>query len=149
MDAKKQIEKLLGKPISPATYYRIKRAMTNSNLPINKENLRVVCAVKVECKKHRIPLEIGLSYYSQMDICENIKGMDLYNTLMFFTNHKPHRTTVMRWFDDGFNPKKFYNRVEISKILLHALIYNLRGLNNVTKQKSNRSCTLPTQKAKY
>ncbi|MFM6285778.1 MAG: hypothetical protein ACKPCK_13540 [Dolichospermum sp.] len=126
------------------------RVMTANNLPINKGNLEVVAGIKLECKKHRIPLEMGINYYSQITKIETtLTGKNLFDYLVRITNYKPHRTTILRWFDGNFNNQKTYHQDVISRVLLHALIYNLRTNNYASKQESNRSSTISTKKAKY
>ena len=136
MKYKKYLEKNLGNSISNATYYRIKMIMKNQNLDFSKSNLELVANLKIELKKHRIPLEIGLSYYLKIaDRYEKISGIDLYSYLKKLTN--AHRTTIIRWIDD-FNPDKIYQS-ELSKIMLSAFIYLIRRQKNATNKKSNRS----------
>ncbi len=147
MNTKKQLEKYLTRKISDSTYFRIKRVMSENNLPLTTANLEVVATIKNECTKHRTPFELGLSYYLKIANIEvKINGVELYQYLQKITNHKPYRTTIVRWFDGSFNPDKTYQTSELSKVLLHAFLYNLRNKNNVTQQKSTRKCEIPSEK---
>ena len=123
--------------------------MSENHLPITRANLEVIATIKNECTKHRIPLEIGLSYYlKSANIQVSITGKDLYQHLQETTNYTPHRTTIIRWFVGNFNPDKTYQSSEISKVLLSAFLYNLRNKNHAAQQKSDRSGTLSNQKIK-
>lgn len=122
--------------------------MVKNNLPITTANLEVVARIKTECRKHRIPLEVGLNYYLEIANIQQSKvtGKQLYEYLQKLTI--AHRTTIIRWFDCGFNPDKIYSPSDLSKILLHALMYILRKKNNDSQQKSNRSGALSSEKIK-
>lgn len=149
MDPKKHFEKHLTRKISDRTWYRVKALMVKHNLPIIKDNLMVVATLKRESTRHRIPLDITLSYYLKVaNIDSKIKGDRLYQYLQVLTNYTPHRTTIIRWFEGSFDPNKIYQSSELSKVLLSASLYNLRNKNNATEQKSNRSGQISTQKIK-
>jgi len=149
MIAKKLFEKCLTRKISDRTWYRVKAIMATHNLPINKDNLMVVATLKREATRHRIPLETSLSYYLKVaNIQAKIKGDQLYQYLQMLTNHAPHRTTIIRWFEGSFDPDKVYRQSELSKVLLSAFLYNLRNKNNATEQKPNRSSQISVQKTK-
>lgn len=133
MNAKKHFEKHLNRKISDSTYFRIKRVMTENNLPITRDNLEVLATIKTECTKRRIPLEIGLTYYLKTaNIQTSLTGKKLFEYVQHITHNKPHRITITRWFTTGYNPEKIYTTVEISKILLNAFLYNLRSAKNGT-----------------
>lgn len=147
MNHKKLLEKHLKRKISDSTYFRIKRVMCDNNLPITRENLEVVASIKRVCVKHRITLEIGLTYYLKTaNIQTSLTGKKLFEYVQNLTHNKPHRITITRWFDGGYKPEKIYTTVEISKVLLSAFLYNLRTKNNDTQQKSDRSGTLSSKK---
>jgi len=149
MIAKKEFEKHLASKISDRTWYRVKAVMADHNLPINKENLMVVATLKREATRHRIPLEVSLSYYLKTaNIQAKIKGDQLYNYLQVLTNYTPHRTTIIRWFNGDFDPDKLYRQSELSKVLLSAFLYNLRNKNHVVKQKPDRSSQVSGKKIK-
>jgi hypothetical protein len=149
MDPKKQLEKHLTRKISDRTWYRVKAIMATHNLPINKDNLMVVATLKRESTRHRIPLETSLSYYLKTaNIQAKIKGDQLYQYLQMLTNHSPHRTTIIRWFEGDFDPSKVYQSSELSKVLLSAFLYNLRNKNHVVKQKPNRSSQISGKETK-
>jgi hypothetical protein len=149
MIAKKQFEKHLAHKISDRTWYRIKAIMATHNLPINKDNLMVVATLKLESTRHRMPLNVTLSYYLKTaNIQAKIKGDQLYNYLQLLTNYCPHRTTIVRWFEGSFDPDKVYRQSELSKVLLSAFLYNLRNKNHVVKQKPNRSSQISGEKIK-
>jgi hypothetical protein len=149
MIAKKQFEKHLTHKISDRTWYRVQALMLEHNLPINKDNLMVVATLKRESTRHRIPLETSLSYYLKTaNIEAKINGDQLYQYLQRLTNYAPHRTTIIRWFNGDFDPKKVYQSTELSKVLLSAFLYNLRNKNHVVEQKSNRSCQISGKKTK-
>jgi len=149
MDPKKQFEKHLAHKISDRTWYRVKALMLTHNLPINKENLMVVATLKRESTRHRIPLDITLTYYLKTaNIETKIKGDQLYQYLQLLTNYAPHRTTIIRWFEGNFDPDKLYRQSELSKVLLSAFLYNLRIKKNATQQESDRSSALSNQKAR-
>jgi hypothetical protein len=131
MNQKNQFEKFLTHKISDRTWYRVKSLMVANNLPINKDNLMVVATLKSESTRHRIPLNITLTYYlKSANIQAKIKGDALYQYLQNLTNFTPHRTTIVRWFDGSYNPDKTYQASEISKVLLSAFLYNLRNKNH-------------------
>jgi hypothetical protein len=148
MNQKKQFEKFLTHKVSDRTWYRVKRLMVENNLPINKDNLMVVATLKLESTRHRIPLETSLTYYlKSANIQAKITGKALYEYLQILTNFTPHRTTIIRWFGGSFNPDKTYQSSELSKVLLSAFLYNLRGKNNhATQQKPDRSGKISNQK---
>ena len=148
MNQKKQFEKFLTHKVSDRTWYRVKRLMVENNLPINKDNLMVVATLKLEYTRHRIPLETSLTYYlKSANIQAKITGKALYEYLQILTNFTPHRTTIIRWFDGSYNPEKTYQSSELSKVLLSAFLYNLRGKNNhATQQKPDRSGKISNQK---
>ena len=105
--------------------------MSENHLPITRANLEVIATIKNECTKHRIPLEIGLSYYLKIaNIQATITGKALYQYLQLLTNYTPHRTTIVRWLDGSYSPDKIYQSSEISKVLLSAFLYNLRNKNH-------------------
>jgi hypothetical protein len=147
MNQKKQFEKFLTHKVSDSTWYRVKRLMVANNLLINKDNLMVVATLKLESTRHRIPLETSLTYYLKTaNIHAKITGKALYEYLQELTNYTPHRTTIIRWFNGSYSPDKVYQSSELSKILLSAFLYNLRGKNHATQQKPDRSGTLSNQK---
>jgi len=149
MDPKKHFEKCLTHKISDRTWYRVKALMVEHNLPINKDNLMVVATLKRESTRHRMPLNVALSYYLKVTNIEaKIKGDQLYAYLQLLTNYSPHRTTIIRWFDGSFDPDKLYRQSELSKILLAAFLYNLRKKNHATEQKSNRSGQISTKQSR-
>jgi hypothetical protein len=149
MIAKKVFEKHLAHKISDRTWYRVKAIMADHNLPINKDNLMVVATLKRESTRHRMPLNITLSYYLKVaNIETRIKGDQLYNYLQLLTSYRPHRTTIIRWFEGDFDPNKLYRQSELSKVLLSAFLYNLRNKNHVVKQKSDRISQISGQKIK-
>jgi hypothetical protein len=149
MDPKKQFEKCLSSKISDRTWYRVKAIMATHNLPINKDNLMVVATLKRESTRHRMPLEITLSYYLKTaNIESRIKGDQLYQYLQMLTNHSPHRTTIIRWFEGNFDPNKNYQSSELSKVLLSAYLYNLRNKNHATQQKPNRSSQISAKQTR-
>ena len=145
MNHKKQFEKFLKTSISDRSWGRIKALMSKHNLTINKDNLQVMATLKIESLRHKIPLETSLIYYlKSANIEVKIKGDLLYQYLQELTDYTPHRTTIIRWFDGCFDPNKTYVSSELSKVLLHAFLYNLRGnKNHATQQKSDRSGALP------
>ena len=109
----------------------------------------VVATLKRESTRHRIPLDITLTYYlKSANIETKIKGDQLFAYLQQLTNYTPHRTTIIRWFEGSFDPDKLYRQPELSKVLLSAFLYNLRIKNHVVKQESDRSSALSSQKAK-
>ena len=109
----------------------------------------VVATLKREATRHRIPLETSLSYYLKVaNIESKIKGDQLYAYLQLLTNYRPHRTTIIRWFNGDFDPDKLYRQSELSKVLLSAFLYNLRNKNHATKQKPDRSSQISVQKTK-
>jgi len=149
MIAKKLFEKCLTHKISDRTWYRIKAIMATHNLPINKDNLMVVATLKRESTRHRIPLDIAISYYLKVaNIDSKIKGDQLYQYLQLLTNWTPHRTTIIRWFNGDFDPNKVYQSSQLSKVLLSAFLYNLRNKNHATEQKPDRSSQISAQKIK-
>ena len=124
--------------------------MVENNLPINKDNLMVVATLKLESTRHRIPLLTSLTYYlKSANIQAKITGKALYEYLQELTNYTPHRTTIIRWFDGSYNPEKTYQSSELSKVLLSAFLYNLRGKNHATEQKPDRSGQISVDKAKH
>lgn len=130
MNGKKQLEKYLKCKISDRTYFRIISVMRDLNIAITRDNLEVIAIIKVECKKHRIPLKIGLSYYLKIaDIQIKMSGKELYFYLKNITK-TAHRTTIIRWFKNDFHPEKIYNSFEISKVLIHSFLYIIRSKNN-------------------
>ena len=150
MDPKKQFEKHLTSKISDRTWYRVKAIMLTHNLPINKENLMVVATLKRESTRHRMSLDITLSYYLKVASIEaKIKGDQLYQYLQLVTNYSPHRTTITRWFEGSFDPSKVYQSSELSKVLLSAFLYNLRSRNNVVKQESNRVSQISVKQTRH
>ena len=108
----------------------------------------VVATLKLESTRHRIPLETSLTYYlKSANIQAKITGKALYEYLQILTNFTPHRTTIIRWFDGSYNTEKTYQSSELSKVLLSAFLYNLRGKNNhATQQKPDRSGKISNQK---
>ena len=107
----------------------------------------VVATLKREATRHRIPLEVSLSYYLKTaNIDSKIRGDQLYQYLQMLTNHAPHRTTIIRWFESNFDPNKVYQSSELSKVLLSAYLYNLRNKKNATEQKPDRSSQVSGQK---
>jgi hypothetical protein len=149
MIGKKHFEKCLTRKISDRTWYRVQALMLEHNLPINKDNLLVVATLKRESTRHRMPLNVTLSYYLKVaNIEAKIKGDQLYQYLQLLTNYTPHRTTIIRWFNGDFDPNKIYQSSELSKVLLSAFLYNLRNKNHATEQKSNRSGQISGKKTK-
>lgn len=148
MNHKKQFEKFLKNPISDRSWGRVKALMIKHNLTINKDNLQVMATLKIESARHKIALETSLIYYLKTaNIQAKITGKALYEYLQILTNFTPHRTTIIRWFDGSYNPEKTYQSSELSKVLLSAFLYNLRGKNNhATQQKPDRSGKISNQK---
>ena len=148
MNHKKQLERCLNRKISDRTYFRIQRVMRENDLSITRDNLKNVAAIKTECRKHRIPLEIGLLYYLKIANIQTqtLTGKKLFEYVEFVTQYKPHRITITRWFEGGYKPEKIYNSVEVSKIMLNTFLYNIRRRNNGTQQKSNRSSKISAKK---
>jgi hypothetical protein len=131
MDEKKRFQLYLKRKISDSSWFRVKRLMVKYDLEVTKTNLEIVAKLKLESMLHKIPLETSLIYYLESaNIQVSITGKDLYQHLQELTNYTPHRTTIIRWFDGSYNPDKTYQASEISKVLLSAFLYNLRGKNH-------------------
>ena len=132
MNQKKQFEKFLKNPISDRSWGRVKALMIKHNLTINKDNLQVMASLKIESARHKMSLETSLTYYLKTaNIQAKITGKALYEYLQALTDYAPHRTTIIRWFDGQYNPDKLYQTSELSKVLLSAFLYNLRGKHHV------------------
>jgi hypothetical protein len=131
MNHKKQFEKFIKSPISDRSWGRVKALMIKHNLTINRDNLQVMATLKIESARHKISLETSLIYYlKSANIQAKITGKALYQHLQILTNFTPHRTTIIRWFDGQYNPDRVYQSSELSKVLLSAFLYNLRGKNH-------------------
>ena len=150
MNEKKQFVKYLKQKISDRTWYRVKWLMVKHDIAITKTNLEIIAKLKKESRLHRMSFELVIIFYLKTANIEvSMTGKELYQYLQKLTNFTPHRTTIVRWFDGSFNPDKTYQTSELSKVLLHAFLYNLRNKNHATEQKPDRSGTLSTDKVRH
>lgn len=139
MDNKKTYEKFLGKRISDRTWARDKALMKGYGLSISKENLKKFADVKNQSLKFSIPISKSIKFFLDLNIDKPIRGIDIWHKLTDTLTDKPHRTTIRRWFPNGYQLERIYKPEEISQIILHAFIHRLRNEKNGTRKKEHRS----------
>lgn len=121
--------------------------MLEFNLVISKQNLEVLAKLKRQALCLNISLKQVLKYYFDSLKLINqrkqvyINGESLYYELQDITNHKPHKSTVIRWFKfvppiDGvrFDRNRKYESSELPLVYLSAFLYNARKTK--TKKKT-------------
>lgn len=139
MDNKKTYEKYLGKHISDRTWARDKALMKSYGLLISKENLKKFADVKNQSLKFSIPINQSIKFFLSLNVENSVRGIDIWHKINVSLKDKPHRTTICRWFPNGYQLERVYKPDEISQIILHAFIHKLRNEKNGTRKKEHRS----------
>lgn len=139
MDNKKTYEKYLGRRISDRTWARDKSLMKLYGLLISKENLKKFADIKNQSSKFSLPIAQSIKYFLFLDVGNSVRGIDVWHKINIFLDEKPHRSTINRWFPNGYQLERTYKPNEISEVILHAFIYKLRNTDNGTGKKEHRS----------
>lgn len=125
-------ETLVGR-VNDVHWWRVKKAMQASELPLNKSGFELFIALrktspryfaqyhKVKCQVTNLEPSVG----------EGVTGEQFVNLLKRL-NIKPNQSTISRWFKScgGFRAKAFYNKTVLIPIIALALIYKAKTQNN-------------------
>ena len=131
--------------ISLATWYRIKEAMKQNDLNIEKEDLKLVASIKKSFKGSNIPLAELIRGYLESTIhlrkSNGFRGDVVFLELKSITGHNCANTTITRWFknikadENGhkFSAERIYKAVELYPIYLRAYSYKSKYSNRRKK----------------
>lgn len=128
-------------PISDSSWYRIKRALRESGLEINKDNLQLIADLKRKTEYTKLSLNQLIYCHQQARDVANklvsIKGDLVYRELRKISKNKAHRVTIVRWFQsvskkDGkhFDKNRDYEAEELVPVFAAACLYAQKALSN-------------------
>jgi hypothetical protein len=120
--------------ISDRSWYRIKRALRESGLEINRENLQLIADLKRRSEYTKLSLNQLIYCHQQAQKLAQkrvlIKGDLVYKELQKLSDNKAHRTTIIRWFQsvskkDGkyFDKNRDYKASELVPVFASAYLY--------------------------
>ncbi|OKH31735.1 hypothetical protein NIES2101_41275 [Calothrix sp. HK-06] len=123
--------------VSDRTWYRIKRALRESGLEVNLENLQIVAQLKRRNEYKKLSLkQIIYCYQCARDIANKqilIQGDTAYKELRRLSGYKAHRTTIVRWFQSApkvegkhFDRTRNYKAEELVTVFASAIIYKTK-----------------------
>lgn len=123
--------------VSDRTWYRIKRTLREAGLAINRENLQLVASLKKRGEYTKLSLgQIIYCCQQAQEIAKQrvqVDGDVVYQELQRLSGFKPHRTTIIRWFQsvsrvDGkyFDRKRQYKAEELVEVFAYAFMYQTR-----------------------
>jgi hypothetical protein len=137
-DAKKYFELHFGSRISDSSWYRLKRVLRDCRMEITLENLQTVASLKLDKQYTQLSLRQLINCYVQAQKLAKekviIKGNIAYQELQNRTKNKPHRTTIIRWFQNSVKPingkffdkNRNYQAEELVKVFALALMYEAK-----------------------
>ncbi|BAZ36883.1 hypothetical protein NIES4101_28030 (plasmid) [Calothrix sp. NIES-4101] len=137
-DAKKYFELHFGSQISDSSWYRLKRVLRDCQMEITLENLETVANLKLAKQYTQLSLKQLINCYVQAQrlVKEQviIKGDTVFKELQKRTKNKPHRTTIIRWFQNSVKPingkffdkNRSYQAEELVKVFASALMYEAK-----------------------
>lgn len=126
--------------ISDRAWYRIKRALRESALEINRENLQLIADLKRRTQYTRLSLKQLIYCHQQaLQIAAKrvvVKGDVVYRELQKLSSNKAHRTTIIRWFQsvpqkEGkyFDKNRDYKAEELVPVFAAACLYFQKKLS--------------------
>jgi hypothetical protein len=137
-DAKKYFELHFGSRISDSSWYRLKRVLRNCRMEITLDNLQTVAKLKLDKQYTQLSLKQLINCYVQaQELTKDkviIKGDVAFKELQKRTKNKPHRTTIIRWFQNSVKPidgkffdkNRNYQAEELVKVFAFALMYEVK-----------------------
>lgn len=131
---KQSYEEYLGQVISIATWYRVKAALKDNDLPISPDSLKLAASLKTIFKDSKLPLADLLNGYlktSNLKANQTYKGTDVFRELKQITGVRCSDVTIIRWFRDikqdargfRFSRERQYSATELHPIYLRAYAY--------------------------
>jgi hypothetical protein len=120
--------------VSDRTWYRLKRAMRESGLEINPDNLRLIADLKRKGQYTKLSLKQLIYCQKQAQELANkrivIKGDLVFKELKRQTQGKAHKTTILRWFKsigkvngNYFDKEREYKAEELVPVFAMAFLY--------------------------
>jgi hypothetical protein len=137
-DAKKYFELHFGSRISDSSWYRLKRVLRDCRMEITLDNLQTVAKLKLDKQYTQLSLKQLINCYVQAQELTKekviIKGDVAFKELQKRTKNKPHRTTIIRWFQNSVKPidgkffdkNRNYQADELVKVFAFALMYEVK-----------------------
>jgi hypothetical protein len=137
-DAKKYFELHFGSRISDSSWYRLKRVLRNCRMEITLDNLQTVAKLKLDKQYTQLSLKQLINCYVQaQELTKDkviLKGDVAFKELQKRTKNKPHRTTIIRWFQNSVKPidgkffdkNRNYQAEELVKVFAFALMYEVK-----------------------
>ncbi len=138
-EARELFEKILGKRISDASWYRLK-PIFGDDFPLTKQNVEWLAEIKKQlpkCDLRLVPIVLSVKQTRELIDSQKseISGKGL---LELFKQHQIviHPNTLTKWFRplNGFRKTRTYSLKELYPVILAAHTYKLRKeINNVTQ----------------
>jgi hypothetical protein len=137
-DAKKYFELHFGSRISDSSWYRLKRVLRDCRMEITLDNLQTVAKLKLDKQYTQLSLKQLINCYVQaQELTKDkviLKGDVAFKELQKRTKNKPHRTTIIRWFQNSVKPidgkffdkNRNYQAEELVKVFAFALMYEVK-----------------------
>lgn len=124
----------VGYTISPATWYRIKSAMRENDLPLSVDSVKLVASIKTRFKDSKLGIATLLHGYLQatkLDKHGTYKGEDVFLELKKIAGLRCSDVTIIRWFRDipkdkngfRFSRTRSYAPSELHPVYLRAYYY--------------------------
>lgn len=138
LDAKKYFELHYGNQISDSNWYRLKRVLRDCGMELTLENLQTVAGFKQEKQYSQLSLKQLIDCHVQAQELASkklvLKGDVIFRELQKRTKNKPHKTTILRWFQGSVTQKngKFFDKdrnykgEELVKVFVSALVYEAK-----------------------
>ena len=127
-------QEYVGHVISPATWYRIKNAMRENDLPVSVDSVKFVASLKAKFKDSKLNISNLLHGYLQsvnLDRHASYKGEDVFAELKKIAGFRCQDVTIIRWFRDipkdkngcRFSRTRSYTASELHPVYLRAYYY--------------------------
>ena len=138
--AKKYFEVHYESEISDRAWYRLKRALRESGLEINRDNIQLIADLKRRSSYTKLSLKQLIYCHQQaLQIAAQrvvVKGDLVYRELQKLSSNKAHRTTILRWFQsvpqkEGkyFDKNRDYKAEELVPVFAAACLYVQKQLS--------------------
>lgn len=131
---KQSYEEYLGVTISLSTWYRVKAALKDNDLPVSPDSLKLAANLRAIFKDSNLRLSELLNGYlniSNLTPNKTYKGADVFTELKKIAGFKCSDETIIRWFRDipkdakgfRFNQLRHYTARELHPVYLRAYAY--------------------------
>jgi hypothetical protein len=132
-------ETLVGVRVNDVHWWRVKKAMSASELPLNKSGFELFIALKRTSPRyfsqyHKVKRQVSTI---ESSIGEGVTG-EQFVSLLEKLDISPNQSTISRWFKGcgGFKAKQFYCNTVLLPIIAIALIYKSKVQNGLLAKAS-------------